>query len=165
MQDQRKIENEFVEKIHRHQGILHKICFVYSNCNADKEDLYQEIVLQLWKSYPSFRNEAKFSTWMYRIALNTAITLNKKAVLFENTKALLRDDMAIEDAIDYSEDIKILYIAISKLSKIEKAVILLWLEEKGYSEISEIVGISEKNVSVKLVRSKKKLAKIIKKLC
>ncbi|MFB6343528.1 RNA polymerase sigma factor [Saccharicrinis sp. FJH62] len=165
MQDQREIENEFVEKIHRHQGILHKICFVYSNCNADKEDLYQEIVLQLWKSYPLFRKEAKFSTWMYRVALNTAITLNKKAVLFENTKALLRDDMAIEDVTDYSEDIKILYIAISKLSKIEKAVILLWLEEKGYSEISEIVGISEKNVSVKLVRSKKKLAKIIKKLC
>ena len=164
MQNQREIENAFVEKIHRHQGILHKICFVYSNNNADKEDLYQEIVLQLWKSYPSFRKEAKFSTWMYRVALNTAITLNKKAALFESHKKQLSDEYAISEVIDYSEDIKILYKAISKLSKIEKAIIMLWLEEKAYNEIAEIVGISEKNVSVKLVRSKKKLAKTIKKI-
>ena len=164
MQNQREIEKEFVEQIQKHQGILHKICFVYSNNNADKEDLYQEIVLQLWKSYPSFRHEAKFSTWMYRIALNTAITLNKKAALFENHKTQLSEEYAIAEAIDYSEDIKILYKAISKLSKIEKAIIMLWLEEKKYSEIAAIIGISEKNVSVKLVRSKKKLAKTIKKL-
>ena len=164
MQNQREIEKEFVEQIQKYQGILHKICFVYSNNNADKEDLYQEIVLQLWKSYPSFRHEAKFSTWMYRIALNTAITLNKKAALFENYKTQLSEEYAIAEAIDYSEDIKILYKAISKLSKIEKAIIMLWLEEKKYSEIAAIIGISEKNVSVKLVRSKKKLAKTIKKL-
>lgn len=164
MQNQREIEKEFVEQVQKHQGILHKICFVYSNNNADKEDLYQEIILQLWKSYPSFRKDAKFSTWMYRVALNTAITLNKKAALFENHKTQLIDEYAITEVIDYSEDIKILYKAISKLSKIEKAIIMLWLEEKAYSEISEIVGISEKYVSVKLVRSKKKLAKIIKKI-
>ena len=164
MQNKREIENEFIEQIQKHQGILHKICFVYSNNNADKEDLYQEIVLQLWKSYPSFRKEAKFSTWMYRVALNTAITLNKKTALFENHKTQLSDEYAISEIIDYSEDIKILYKAISKLSKIEKAIIMLWLEEKAYSEIAEIVGISEKNVSVKLVRSKKKLAKTIKKI-
>ncbi|MFC2188236.1 RNA polymerase sigma factor [Fulvivirgaceae bacterium LMO-SS25] len=162
MQNQREIEKEFIEQIQKYQGILHKICFVYSNSTADKEDLYQEIVLQLWKSYPSFRKEAKFSTWMYRVALNTAITLNKKAVLFENNKTQLSDEYAITEVIDYSEDIKILYKAISKLSKIEKAIIMLWLEEKAYCEIAEIVGMSEKYVSVKLVRSKKKLAKLIK---
>lgn len=101
---------------------------------------------------------------MYRVALNTAITLNKKAALFENHKTQLSDEYAISEVIDYSEDIKILYKAISKLSKIEKAIIMLWLEEKAYSEIAEIVGISEKNVSVKLVRSKNKLAQIIKKI-
>ena len=163
MQNQREIEKVFVKQIQKHQGILHKICFVYSNNTADKEDLYQEIVLQLWKSYSSFRKEAKFSTWMYRVALNTAITLNKKASKFK-TKVLISDDYTVEQVDDYSEDIKILYRAISKLSKIEKAIILLWLEEKTYSEIAEIVGISEKNVSVKLVRSKKKLAKLIKKI-
>ncbi len=164
MQNQKEIEKEFVDKIQKHQGILHKICFMYSTNNADKEDLYQEIVLQLWKSYPSFRQESKFSTWMYRVALNTAITLTKKTALFEKNKAIINDEYFIEVNIDYSEDIKILYKAISKLSKIEKAVILLWLEEKTYNEIAQIVGISEKNVSVKLVRSKKKLAKIIKEI-
>ncbi len=164
MQNQKEIEKEFIDQIQKHQGILHKICFVYSNRNADKKDLYQEIVLQLWKSYPAFRQEAKFSTWMYRVALNTAITLNKKAALFGNHKTQLSDEYAIAEIIDYSEDIKILYKAISKLSKIEKAIVMLWLEEKAYSEIAEIVGISEKNVSVKLVRSKKKLAQIIKKI-
>jgi len=165
VQNQKKIENEFIEKIREHQGILHKISFVYSKNNAaDKEDLYQEMVLQLWKSYPSFRQEAKFSTWMYRVAINTAITLTKKAALFGNQKIQISEEYAIAEDIDYSEDIKILYKAISKLSKIEKAVILLWLEEKTYNEIAQIVGISEKNVSVKLVRSKKKLAKIIKKI-
>jgi RNA polymerase sigma-70 factor (ECF subfamily) len=163
VQNQIEIEKEFVKQIQKHQGILHKICFVYSNNTADKEDLYQEIVLQLWKSYPSFRKEAKFSTWMYRLALNTAITLNKKASKFKN-KAQLSDDYTVEQVDDYSEDIKILYKAISKLSKIEKAIILLWLEEKTYREIAEIVGITEKNVSVKLVRSKKKLGKLIKKI-
>jgi len=164
VQNQREIEKEFIGQIQKHQGILHKICFVYSNSNSDKEDLYQEIVLQLWKSYPSFRKEAKFSTWMYRVALNTAITLNKKAALFENHKIQLSDECAMAEVVDYSEDIKILYKAISELSKIEKAIIMLWLEEKAYSEIAEIVGISEKNVSVKLVRSKKKLTQIIKKI-
>ncbi len=164
MRNQKDIENEFIEKIHEHQGILHKICFVYSKNKSDREDLYQEMVLQLWKSYPSFRQEAKFSTWMYRVALNTAITLNKKVAIFENHKTQLSDEYAITEVIDYSEDIKILYKAISKLSKIEKAIIMLWLEEKAYNEIAEIVGISKKNVSVKLVRIKKKLAKIIKEI-
>jgi RNA polymerase sigma-70 factor (ECF subfamily) len=163
VQNQKQREQEFIARIQKHQGILHKICFVYSHNNADKEDLYQEIVLQLWKSYPSFRQESKFSTWMYRVALNTAITLNKKASKFKN-KAEISDDYAVEKIDDYSEEIKILYKAISKLSKIEKAIVMLWLEEKTYNEIAEIIGISEKNVSVKLVRSKKKLAKIIKKL-
>ncbi len=164
MQNQKEIEKEFVDKIQKYQGILHKICFVYSNNYTDKEDLYQEIVLQLWKSYSSFRKEAKFSTWMYRVALNTAITLTKKATLFEKNKTFINDEYFIEENNDYSEDIKILYKGISKLSKIEKAIILLWLEEKKYNEIAKIVGISEKNVSVKLVRSKNRLAKIIKEI-
>ena len=163
MQSQKETEKEFIARIQKHQGILHKIWFVYAHSNADKEDLYQEIVLQLWKSYSSFRQESKFSTWMYRVALNTAITLNKKASKFKN-KAQISDDYAVENVDDYSEEIQILYKAISKLSKIEKAIVMLWLEEKTYKEIAEIIGISAKNVSVKLVRSKKKLSKIIKKI-
>jgi len=164
VQNHTEIEKDFVAKIQNHQGILHKICFVYSNRRTSKEDLYQEVILQLWKSYPSFRNEAKFSTWMYKVALNTAVTLNKKVAFFENISSLESSEYANEEVVDYSEEIRILYKAITKLNKIEKAIILLWLDEKPYSEISEIVGISEKNVSVKMVRCKKKLAEIIKRL-
>jgi RNA polymerase sigma-70 factor (ECF subfamily) len=164
VQTQKEVENDFILKIQSHQGILHKICFIYSLNEADKEDLYQEMILQLWKSFSSFRGDAKFSTWMYRVALNTAITLNKKATLFRNNTTQLIEEYIYEDTTDYSEDIIILYKAISKLNKIEKAIILLWLDEKTYHEISEIVGISEKNVGLKLVRSKKKLGKIIKML-
>jgi len=159
-----EIEKEFILKIQHHQGILHKICFVYAKNKSDKEDLYQEMILQLWKSYPSFKGQAEFSTWMYRVALNTAITFTKKASIFINRKAPRSESYDLEKAMDFSEDIRILYKAISQLNKIEKAIILLWLEEKSYTEIAETVGISVKNVSVKLVRIKAKLAEMIKKL-
>ena len=100
---------------------MHKICFVYAKNSADKEDLYQEIVLQLWKSYSSFKHKSMFSTWMYRIAINTALTLTKKRSLFENNTTFLDEEFGAEEPFDYSEDIKILYKAISKLSKVEKS--------------------------------------------
>jgi len=164
VQDQRKIEQDFVQKIQKHQGILHKVSYIYSQNDEDKDDLYQEIVLQLWKSFPTFREESKFSTWMYRVALNTAITLNKKKRFIKASANVDPNQFSDEAHAEYAEDVKLLYKAISKLNKIDKAIILLWLEEKTYQEISEIIGITVKNVSVKIVRSKKKLAKIIKKL-
>lgn len=158
------IEREFIERVDQHQGILHKICFVYAKSNADKEDLYQEIILQLWKSYPSFKGESGFSTWMYRVALNTAITLTKKPGMVVANAAQYADTFDVEKSMESSEDIKTLYHAIAQLSKVEKAIILLWLEEKSYAEIAETIGITVKNVSVKLVRTKNKLAEIIEKL-
>ncbi|TFV95559.1 sigma-70 family RNA polymerase sigma factor [Algoriphagus kandeliae] len=164
MQSAKDIEKEFIAKIEKHQGILHKVCFVYAKDAADRKDLYQEMVLQLWKSYPNFRGNAAFSTWMYRVALNTAITQTKRPKLLTvNTEIpSLLDD--VEATMDASEDVKILYRAISQLNKIEKAIILLWLDEKSYEEIAETIGISVKNVSVKLVRIKTKLADLIQKL-
>lgn len=159
-----KIEKEFIAKIDKYQGILHKICFVYARNNADKEDLYQEIILQLWKSYASFKGKSEFSTWMYRVALNTAITLTKKATFIFKSPENISSSFDYTKSLEYSEDIKILYKAISKLSKIEKAIILMWLEEKSYDEIAETIGITVKNVSVKLVRIKNKLAELIEKL-
>ena len=157
-------EKEFLEQLEKHQNIVHKVCHMFAPGEADRRDLFQEITIKLWLGFQSFKGDAALTTWMYRVAINTAITLTKKAALFGNQKIQISEEYAIAEVIDYSEDIKILYKAISKLSKIEKAVILLWLEEKTYNEIAQIVGISEKNVSVKLVRSKKKLAKIIKKI-
>lgn len=164
MHRQNEIEIAFVAKINKHQGIIHKICFVYANHGIDTEDLYQEVVLQLWKSYASFKGQSKFSTWMYRVALNTVISLTKKPSLFISDSKLPTTIYDIEKSMDFSEDVKTLYQAISRLKKVEKAIILLWLEEKSYDEIADTIGISAKNVSVKLVRIKNKLAEIIKNL-
>ncbi len=140
---------------------MHKISFIYANTSLIREDLYQEITLQLWKSYPSFRNESAFSTWMYKVALNTAISFTKKTFLPENGP---KDEPSyeMEDDTEYSEKVRTLYKAISRLKKVEKAIILLWLEERSYDEIAATIGISVKNVSVKLVRIKEKLSDMIK---
>jgi len=164
VQRSQDIEKEFITKIRKHQGILHKICFIYARNSAEKEDLYQEIILQLWKSYPTFKGISKFSTWMYRVALNTAITLTKKIPLLELNLKNTPKTYELEKSMDYSEDVKILYKAISQLKKVDKAIILMWLEEKPYHDIAETVGISVKNVSVKVVRIKAKLAELIEKL-
>ncbi len=155
---------DFLELIHRHQNIIHKICFIYSENRPDREDLQQEIILQLWKSFSSFQGNAAFSTWMYRVALNTAINNTRRPGLLLDRSS--SPDLAYDpsDSYQLSEEIQILYQAISQLKKVEKAIILLWLEEKSYEEIAEAIGMTVKNVSVKLVRIRTRLAEIIKKL-
>lgn len=161
--ENRNIKTEFLDELDRHQGILQKICFVYSRNSLEKEDLCQEIILQLWKSYPSFKRKSAFSTWMYRVALNTALSLTKKPQLFIKTEDIPDNSFDIEYSMSKSEDIKILYRAIYQLNKVEKAIILLWLEDKSYEEIAETIGMSVKNVSVRLVRIKAKIKELIKK--
>jgi len=159
-----RTHQHFLELIHRHQSIIHKICFVYCNNKTDREDLQQEVILQLWKSFPSFQENAAFSTWMYRVALNTAINHTRRPGLLFDTSSSPDIPYDPSGFYDLSEEIQILYRAISRLRKVEKAIILLWLEEKTYEEIAETIGISVKNVSVKLVRIRTRLAEIIQKL-
>ena len=159
----RDIKTEFLDYLDKHQGILQKISFVYSRNSVEKEDLCQEIILQLWKSYPSFKRECAFSTWMYRVALNTALSLTKKPKLFINTEEIPDSFFDVEYLMNKSESIKILYQAISYLNKVEKAIILLWLEDKSYKEIADNIGLTVKNISVRLVRIKAKLKELIKK--
>lgn len=159
-----RTQQHFLELIHSHQSIIHKICFVYCKNKADQEDLQQEIILQLWKSFPSFLENAAFSTWMYRVALNTAINQTRRPGLLLDTSSSPEIPYDPSDSYHLSEEIHILYRAISRLQKVEKAIILLWLEEKSYEEIAETIGITVKNVSVRLVRIRTKLAEIISKL-
>jgi len=159
-----RTHRHFLELIHTHQSIIHKICFVYGKNVADQEDLQQEIILQLWKSFTSFQENAAFSTWMYRVALNTAINQTRRPGLLLDTSSSPEIPYDPSDSYQLSEEIQILYRAISGLRKVEKAIILLWLEEKSYEEIAEAIGISVKNVSVRLVRIRTKLAEIISKL-
>jgi RNA polymerase sigma-70 factor (ECF subfamily) len=162
--DKNKLAAEFVERITDNQGAIYKVCNVYANSRQDREDLRQEIILQLWKSYPGFQGKSKFSTWMYRIAFNTAITNIRKSSKHPIVEALsgAEQSIPVREDIEYmNDDTNSLFKAIAKLKDVEKAIIMLYLEEKSYKEIGEIVGISEKNVSVKLVRSKDKLKKLM----
>jgi RNA polymerase sigma-70 factor (ECF subfamily) len=159
-----RTHQHFLELIHRHQSIIHKICFVYCSKKADREDLQQEIILQLWKSFPTFHGDSAFSTWMYRVALNTAINQTRRSGLLIDTTTSPEIPYDPAEYYTLSEEIQILYKAISQLKKVEKAIILLWLEERSYEEIAESIGITVKNVSVKLVRIKAKLAEMTHKL-
>jgi len=154
------LEKEFLQIITENQGIIHKVCSVYCDADEDRRDLFQEILAQLWKSYPSFRNESKFSTWMYRVALNTAITSFKKDKRQPDKSGISYESLQLAEEIydtREEEQIKMLNKAVSQLSGIEKSIILLFLEDKKYEEIAEITGITQNYVRVKMNRIKKKL--------
>ena len=155
-----KTENIFVDLINQHQKIIHKICNVYCFTPEDRQDLFQEIVLQLWKAYPGFKGQAKISTWLYRVALNTAITQKRKHhKSMIGSGQLLNDVNSVESNYKQIENQQLLKTLIDSLSDIEKSIIFLYLEEKSYEDIAQIMGMSKSNVSVRLVRIKKKLEK------
>lgn len=160
----KELENNFVELLEKHQNIAHKICRLYTNNQDAHNDLFQEITIQLWKAYPKFRGDAKFSTWMYRVGLNTAITLYRKSKRTIKTQEFETVAFKIK-SVDYDDteeqQLKLLYKAVHQLNDIEKALVLLYLEDKNYSEISETLGITEVNARVKMNRVKKKLRTIL----
>jgi RNA polymerase sigma factor (sigma-70 family) len=155
------LEKEFLQLITQNQGILYKVCSLYATDPDDKEDLFQEIVLQVWKSYPTFRKESKFTTWLYRIALNTAITSLRKQKKWLGKKSISKHELQIPEVLSdkdvLQDQVNLLYKGINELSKVERAVIMLYLEECSYQEIAQIIGITESNVGVRINRIKKKL--------
>jgi len=159
---QRSTKKEFSERIRDHQSIIHKVTMIYAYNPADREDLFQEICLQLWRSYPGFRGESRFSTWMYRVALNTAINNVRKNKNKPGLEQLNENVQIVEEVQLDLDQVRLLYRAISALNRIDKAIILLWLDEKSYEEIASIIGTTKSNVSVKLVRIKRRLEVLIK---
>jgi RNA polymerase sigma-70 factor (ECF subfamily) len=157
------LEKEFIELIKSHLGILHKICNVYFLRDPYKEDYYQEILIRLWKSYPGFRNQSAFSTWLYRVALNTAIDIIRKQSLLPKHTVLSKIEYNISENknLAESDNKDKLYLAINQLSDIEKAIIILYLEDYSYYEIAEITGISENYTGVRINRIKTQLIKIL----
>jgi RNA polymerase sigma-70 factor, ECF subfamily len=157
------VEKEFIELIKAHQGIIHKICNVYFIRSPYKEDYYQEILIRVWKAYPGFRKQSAFSTWLYRVALNSAIDLIRKQNLQPVHTELSGIEYSIPDNEPNtgSENRDRLYLAINCLSDIEKAIIILYLEDYSYREIAEIAGITESNTGVKINRIKDQLIKIL----
>src|SRR5687767_14472708 len=126
--------------------MLLKVCNVYCHTEVDREDLFQEIVIQLWKSFPKFRGEAKFSTWLYRIALNTAISdlrRQKKNITSTEPAKLPTEIEDIQYYKQREEQLQQLHTAIAQLTDIEKAIVMLYLEDKSYEEMEEVLGISQ----------------------
>ena len=159
------MKKEFIELINNNRALIFKVCNLYCRDLENRKDLFQEVVLQLWKSFPGFRNESANSTWIYRVALNTAISNFRKESKKPEKKSLTLTEFEIPDmpgATDEKENSSALNLAIERLSEIEKAIIMLYLDEKSYEEISEIIGISNSNVGVRLNRIKNKLSKLIK---
>jgi len=157
-------EIAFEQLVYENQAMVIKVCNIFCKTQADKDDLFQEITINLWKGLPSFKGNSKLSTWIYRVSLNTAIskTGRRKKHLVRYTDKVPESTTANsnEDTVD-EEQIRMLYTGIEQLKPVEKALILLYLEEHSYSEIADIMGISEKNAGVKLHRIKRKLEKIL----
>ncbi len=150
-------EKEFVTLIELHKGIIYKICYMYSSGDYELNDLYQEVIVNLWKAFPNFRNECKFSTWIYRIGLNVCISCYRKTKFRPEVVPLSMEFDIYDNEEDTTALLNEMYRLISRLNPMEKALILLWLEEKSYQEISDITGIKKGNVAVKLNRIKEKL--------
>lgn len=160
----KELEHKFVTELQDNQNIVHKVCTLYTNDRDSHNDLFQEITIQLWKAYPKFRGEAKFSTWMYRVALNTAITLyrkSKKRIDTKDYEAVIFKIKADEYDETEEQQLKLMYKAVRQLGDVDKALVFLYLEDKNYTEISETLGITEVNARVKMNRIKTKLRTIL----
>lgn len=155
------IEKEFIGLINKNKGIIYKICNSYCNNKADRDDLAQDIVYNLWKSFGNYIGEYKFSTWMYRIALNVAISgyrqsrkhpysapISDRLVVFEENG---------ETKVEEDKNLQLLQKFIHGLKELDKAIILLYLDDKSHKEIAEITGFTETNISTKIYRIKEKL--------
>ena len=155
------MQDIFLKTIHQHQNIIHKVSRMYRDSPEDRQDLFQEIVFQLWKAYPGFRNISKVSTWMYRIALNTAIATYRKPKIAIDKSETIPEKFHPVDTNEPSENQERLFAALRLLNDSEKAVISLFLEDYSYQEIASITGITESNVGVRINRIKEKLKLIL----
>lgn len=157
-------DEEFLSLINQHKGILFKVSRMYFDNLEDQEDLFQEIILQLWKSLESFKGTSQFSSWMYRVALNTAIVFFKKEKRKPDKFSSIRIEPIAHDTYNSEKDLQLVhfYKAVKELNKIEKALIFQFIEGLSGKEIAENMGLSEVNVRVKINRTKIKLQEIIK---
>lgn len=159
-------ETAFLKLVNQHKGILYKASRIYADSVEDREDLQQEILIQLWKSYQNFKGNSEFSTWMYRVAINTAITYLKKEKQRTSNQTDVPHHFEVQNE-DYNpakdKQLEVFYSAVQELKALEKAIIFYFMEGMSHKEIGENLGLSEVNARVKLNRTKEKIQQIIKK--
>ena len=157
-------KDEFLEILSNYQGILHKVSLVYFKNKSDREDNLQEIIYQLWKSFPSLKNHNSIGSWIYAVSINTSISRIKKVSRIEYRETLpeLPDKSNVIDEMSMNESLQLLLNAIYSLDELDKSIMLLYLEEKSYDEIAEIIGITKSNVGVRINRAKELLKQNLK---
>ena len=150
-------EQEFSRMVREHKSTIYTVCYMFSNDEDEVSDLFQETLINLWKGYESFRHESKLSTWIYRVAMNTCISADRKKRK-QGTKVPLSMDLNLSNDEDHeTKQVRQLHERIQRLDLIDRALVMMWLEGMNYDEIADVIGISVKNVGVKLVRIKEKL--------
>ena len=159
--DTKEKEKEFLEMIEAQKHTIYKVCYMYADDQEDLNDLFQETVLNLWKSFPRYRGDSALNTWVYRIAMNTCITFLRHSNSRPQTVPMTAQVAGcLETDEETASQLRDLYKLINQLGKLERALILLWLEEQSYQEMADILGLSKANVAVKLTRIREKLKKI-----
>lgn len=158
-QEENDMEREFSQLVKAHKSTIYTVCYMFSKDADEVNDLFQEILVNLWRGFDKFEGRSDIRTWFYRVSLNTCISIDRKK---KRNKAipLSMDINLYEDNDADTRQVKMLYDRISRLAPFDRAIVLLWLEGIAYDEIGQIVGISAKNVSVKLVRIREQLKKL-----
>ena len=150
-------EQEFSRMVREHKSTVYTVCYMFSNDEDEVSDLFQETLINLWKGFESFRHESKLSTWIYRVAMNTCISADRKKRK-QGTKVPLSMNIDLYNDEDHeTKQVRQLHERIQRLDLVDRALVMMWLEGMNYEEIADVVGISVKNVGVKLVRIKEKL--------
>lgn len=149
-------EQEFARMVRTHKSTIYTVCYMFSNDEDEVADLFQEVLIRVWRGLPSFNGQSDVKTWIYRIALNTCISIDKKKKRHPESR-LSMDINLFADKDKETEQVSMLHKRISRLQPFDRAIVLLWLENISYEEIGAIVGISAKNVSVRLVRIREQL--------
>ena len=157
----KELEKEFLNMVDAQKRTIYKLCYMYANEQDDLNDLFQETVLNLWKSFPRYRGDSTLNTWVYRSTMNTCITFLRRSGTRPQTVPITANVTSLLEADEGTAgQLRELYTLINQLGKLERALILLWLEERSYQEMADILGISKGNVAVKLNRIKEKLKKM-----
>ena len=151
------LENEFARIVREHKGTIYTVCYMFSKDEDEVADLFQDIHVNLWKGVEGFRGDSSVRTWVYRVSLNTCISADRKKKRRGETVPLSIDINLFEDSGEDVKQIRMLQSRISRLGPFDRAIVLLWLENLSYDEIGAIVGITAKNVSVRLFRIKEQL--------
>lgn len=154
------IELDFTQLVKKQKGTIYTVCYMFSSDPDEVSDLFQETLINLWKGFPKFRGDSKPETWIYRVALNTCISADRKKQSQGERIPLTMDINLYADNDDDSRQVQQLYKRINRLGLVDRAIVLMWLENMSYDEIGNILGISAQNVGVKLFRIKEELKKM-----